>query len=268
MREYKNYLKEVVNMKEISIAAKHVAKSLGHNQILSGIDLDIYRGDFTVIMGNSGSGKSTLLQLLSGMDKASAGEISYQNIDITKATEKELTKLRAKDFGFVFQKNHLISNLTLYENIVIAGYISGNETDSAIEIRAKQLIEQMNLTKAANRLPSEVSGGEAQRAAIARAVIGNPQILFADEPTGALNKSNSVEVLNLFTELHNQGQAVVLVTHDKEAALRGNRILYLEDGRVTGEINLDEYTKEGDKDLDTVTSRSKRLEKWLKEKGW
>lgn len=245
-------------MKKAILSGKGIEKSFGENTVLHGIDTEIFEGDFTVIMGSSGSGKSTLLYMLSGMDKVSGGEIFYREQNITNASEKELVKLRASDFGFVFQKTHLISNLTLSENIRMAGLIG---SVSETETRAEKLIAKMNLENAKGRLPSQVSGGEAQRAAVARAVITNPAILFADEPTGALNKANSEEVLNLFSSLHAEGQTVLLVTHDKEAALRGNRVLYLEDGEIIGELELPNYAGK-DK------SREERLSDFLEGLGW
>lgn len=243
------------------ITGKRVVKTFGETKVLNEIDIEIYDGDFTVIMGTSGSGKSTLLYCLSGMEPTLDGTISCVGQKITGASEKELTKLRADAFGFVFQKTHLVSNLTLYENIVMAGLISSGFSEKEVRERAKKLAVQMNLLEALDRLPSQVSGGEAQRAAVARAVMGNPAILFADEPTGALNKANTKEVLNLFSSLHDAGQTILLVTHDKEAALRGNRILYLEDGRVISELTLTEYKG---KDAD----REKRLSVWLEGLGW
>ena len=247
-------------MNKTLISGKGLTKAYGENTVLHGIDVDIHAGDFTVIMGASGSGKSTLLHALSGMDRLSGGQLFYQGQDITNASEKELTKLRAGEFGFVFQRTHLIGNLTLYENIQMAGLI-GPLPEKEVRRRAGELITQMNLEGAKDRLPSQVSGGEAQRAAVARAVIGSPTVLFADEPTGALNKANSEEVLNLFSTLHSSGQTVLLVTHDKEAALRGNRILYLEDGVITGELSLSAY--EG-KDR----AREELLSSWLEGLGW
>ena len=247
-------------MKEIILSGKGITKSFGENTVLHGIDVDIYAGDFTVIMGSSGSGKSTLLYALSGMDRFDSGQLIYRQQDITNVSEKVITKLRSKDFGFVFQRTHLISNLTLYENIRMAGLIgalSEKETDQ----RADALIDQMNLEKAKDRLPSHVSGGEAQRAAVARAAINKPSILFADEPTGALNKANSEEVLNLLSSLHSKGQTVLLVTHDKEAALRGNRVLYLEDGTIIGELELPVYAEKD-------RSREEKLSAWLERLGW
>ena len=247
-------------MKEAVLSAKIITKSFGENTVLHGINLDIYARDFTVIMGSSGSGKSTLLYALSGMDCFDSGQLFYRGQDITNASEKELTELRARNFGFVFQGTHLISNLTLNENIQMAGLIS-NLSDQETKIRADDLIMRMKLEGAKDRLPSQVSGGEAQRAAVARAAINKPAILFADEPTGALNKANSEEVLNLLSSLNAEGQSVLLVTHDREAALRGNRILYLEDGAIIGELNLQVY--EG-KDK----AREEKLSAWLEGLGW
>ena len=247
-------------MKEAMISGKGITKSFGENTVLHGIDIEIYTGDFTVIMGSSGSGKSTLLYAMSGMDHLNGGQIFYRGKDITNASEKELTRLRSEDFGFVFQRTHLISNLTLYENIRMAGLI-GAMSDKETKTRADALITQMNLNGAKDRLPSQVSGGEAQRAAVARAAINKPSILFADEPTGALNKANSEEVLNLLSSLHSEGQSVMLVTHDKEAALRGNRILYLDDGVIIGELELPVYAGKD-------RSREEKLSAWLEGLGW
>ena len=247
-------------MKETILSGRDLTKTFGENTVLHGIDLDIYAGDFTVILGPSGSGKSTLLYALSGMDRVSGGQLLYRDRDISNATEKELTQLRAEQFGFVFQRTHLISNLTLHENIRMAGLI-GSLTEKEAGRRTNNLISQMGLEGAKHRLPSQVSGGEAQRAAVARAAINKPAILFADEPTGALNKANSEEVLNLLSSLNKEGQSVLLVTHDREAALRGHRVLYLMDGSIMGEISLPSY--EG-KDA----AREKRLSAWMESFGW
>ena len=247
-------------MNKTLITGTGLTKAYGENTVLHGIDVDIHAGDFTVIMGASGSGKSTLLHTLSGMERLSGGQLLYQERDITNASEKELTRLRAGEFGFVFQRTHLIGNLTLFENIQMAGLI-GPLPEKEVRRRAGELVAQMNLEGAKDRLPSQVSGGEAQRAAVARAVIGDPAVLFADEPTGALNKANSEEVLNLFSALHSSGQTVLLVTHDREAALRGNRVLYLEDGVITGELSLPAYEGKN-------KAREELLSSWLEGLGW
>ena len=247
-------------MKKVILSGKGIVKTFGENTVLHGIDIDVYEGDLTVIMGSSGSGKSTLLYALSGMDGISGGELFYRDRDISAASEKELTQLRASDLGFVFQHTHLIGNLTLSENIRMAALI-GNVPHKESKTRADELITRMNLDNAKDRLPSQVSGGEAQRAAVARAVVTKPAILFADEPTGALNKANSEEVLNLFSSLNAEGQTVLLVTHDREAALRGNRVLYLEDGALIGELELPNYSGK-DK------AREEKLTAWLEGLGW
>ena len=247
-------------MKETILSGKGIAKRYGENDVLRGVDIELYAGDFTVIMGSSGSGKSTLLYALSSMDRASGGQLFYKNRDITGASESALTCLRAEEFGFVFQRTHLISNLTLYENIKMAGLI-GSLSERECRQRADQLIAKMNLEGAKDRLPSQVSGGEAQRAAVARAVINRPALLFADEPTGALNKANSQEVLNLLSALNQDGQSVLLVTHDREAAMRGNRILYLEDGAIIGEMSLPNYAGKD-------SAREEKLAAWLEGLGW
>lgn len=248
-------------VKDALLSGKALRKDFGKNTVLHDVDIEVYSGDFTVIMGSSGSGKSTLLYALSGMDTVSGGQLTYRGREITHASEKELTRLRADEFGFVFQRTHLVSNLSLYENIVLAGYISSALSEDESRRRTDELINKMNLSEAKNRLPSEVSGGEGQRAAVARAVIGKPPILFADEPTGALNKANTLEVLGLLTRLHDEGQAVLLVTHDREAAARGNRILYLEDGTITDELNLSPYQG---KDQE----REEKLSAWLEGLRW
>lgn len=230
-------------------------------KVLDGIDVEIYEGDFTVIMGSSGAGKSTLLYNLSGMDKPSGGAVFFRGKEITGCTERQMASLRANEFGFVFQKTHLVTSLSLYENILLAGYLSDKLTEAEAEKRAEALVEQMDLGEAKNRLPSAVSGGEAQRAAVARAVIGIPSILFADEPTGALNRKNSEEVMNILSSLSAQGQTVLLVTHDPRAALRGNRILYLEDGRIIGELELPTYNG-------ADREREEKLNGWLTSLRW
>lgn len=213
-------------------------------------------------MGPSGAGKSTLLYALSGMDSITGGEISYQGKKISSFSENQMAHLRSREFGFVFQQTHLVSNLTLYENVAVAGYVGKKCSPQETAKRAEALLEQMNVGDARNRLPAQVSGGEAQRAAIARAMINDPGLLFADEPTGALNKSNSEEVLNLLSQLNQSGQSILMVTHDVRAALRGNRILYLEDGKILDELNLPDY------EVGQAREREIQLGSWLSALQW
>ena len=203
--------------------------------------MEIYEGDFTVIMGSSGAGKSTLLYALSGMDTITAGSVIFKGQEISSFSEKKMAQIRAKEFGFIFQQTHLVSNLTLFENVAVAGYAAKAGSVKEIREKADMLLSKMHAGDAKDRYPQQVSGGEAQRAAIARAMIGNPGLLFADEPTGALNKANSKEVMKLLMELNHDGQSILMVTHDVRAALCGNRILYLEDGKILDELNLAPY---------------------------
>lgn len=253
-------------MKSVILKTKNLCKSFANdgeqNHVLNNIDLEIYEGDFTVIMGPSGSGKSTLLYSLSGMDKLTCGEIKYKNDVISNYNEKELTALRCGEFSFVFQQSHLVSNLTLFENIVVPGFLNKNKSANEVKKRAESLIETMNLKGAKKRLPSQVSGGEQQRAAIARALINEPSIIFADEPTGALNRNNTNTVLDLLTKVNMNKQSIVMVTHDLNSAIRGNRILYIEDGRICGELTLSPFTEQD------IKSREAQVNAWLSSMAW
>ena len=253
-------------MKNTILSAKGLCKSFAHNggqlHILSHVDLELYKGDFTVIMGASGSGKSTLLYALSGMDRATAGQVIYHDRDIVTMKEKELAKLRHTDFGFIFQQMHLVSNLSLLENILVPGYLNKSKTAAEVKARAGELLDQMGISKVGTHLPSQVSGGEQQRCAIARAVINTPALLFADEPTGALNRKNTTEVLNLLTELNRSGQSILMVTHDMRAALRATRLLYLVDGKIMGDLELAPYLPEEEK------SRETQVNAWLSSMEW
>ena len=253
-------------MKKTILSAKGLCKSFAHEggqvHILSNVDLDIYEGDLTVIMGASGSGKSTMLYSLSGMDRATSGQVLYGGRDIVSMKEGELASLRHTDFGFIFQQMHLVSNLTLFENVAVAGYLNKDKKADEVNKRADMLIEKMNISHVKTHLPSRVSGGEQQRCAIARAVINEPKLLFADEPTGALNRKNTSDVLDLLTLLNNEGQSILMVTHDQRAALRASRILYLEDGKVIGELTLPPYDGGEEK------SREAQVNAWLTSLEW
>lgn len=253
-------------MENVILEAKNISKSFAHDggqiHVLSNLNLKIYKNDFTVIMGASGSGKSTLLYAISGMDKATAGEVIYNGKDINKIKEKDLATLRHKDFGFVFQQMHLVSNLTLLENVCISGYLNKDRKAQEVKEYALELFKKMGIDDVKTHLPNQVSGGQQQRSAIARAVINKPNVVFADEPTGALNKKNSIEVLDLLSSLNDEGQSIVMVTHDIRGAVRANRILYLSDGNIVGELSLQKYKKEDEK------SREAQISSWLNSLEW
>lgn len=247
-------LLEVKNLKKDYINNKV------RTNILNDISIDIYDGDFTVIMGQSGSGKSTFLYCISGMDNCN-GKIKYNNLYINQMKEKKLINLRGKDFGFIFQQMHLVPNLTIFENVAIPGY-NINKNALKVNDRVKELLELVNIKNKDNNYPNQLSGGEQQRVAIACSLINNPKIVFADEPTGALNRKNANDILDLFIEINKNNQSIVMVTHDLHSAIRGNRIIYIEDGKIKGELQLDKYTKEKAKE------REQKVNDWLLNLMW
>jgi putative ABC transport system ATP-binding protein len=225
---------------------------------LKNVNLEINKGEFVAIMGKSGSGKSTLLYTLSGMDDITGGEVYIKDQRINNLKEKEITKIRRNNIGFIFQGINLVSNLTLKENVVVPGYLSATSKD-VINKRASALLDKIEIADQIDKLPSQVSGGQKQRAAIARAMLNDPDILFADEPTGALNSSSSKAVLDLIKSFNVEGQTIVMVTHDIKAASYANRLIFLKDGRIEGELDLIKYQ---------TNNQEKVIFDFLSEKGW
>lgn len=229
--------------------------------VLKNLDINIIEGDFTIIMGASGAGKSTLLYALSGMDKPTLGDIHFEGREISGLSNDQLAVFRRDNCGFVFQQMYLLDNMSILDNILACGLLV-EKNRKVVAKRAKQILIRLNLDEAMwRKFPSQVSGGEAQRAGIARALINNPKIVFADEPTGALNSTYGKAVLDALTEVNEQGQSIVMVTHDLKSARRGNRILYLRDGIMQGECELGKYVS-GDKE------RHNKLNAFLSEMGW
>ena len=251
-------------MKEALLTAKEIVKTYPDRQepILNRISIEIYQGDFTIIMGPSGAGKSTLLYALSGMDTLSSGKVLYRDQELGTLSEKRMASLRAREFGFVFQQTYLVSNLTLFENVAVAGYLEKGKTDKEVREQAESLLARMHVESAKDRLPAQASGGESQRAAITRAMVNRPGLLFADEPTGALNRRNSEEVMELLTSLNREGQSILMVTHDVKAAIRGDRILYLEDGKILDEMSLPPF------DAQIAKEREETVSTWLRSLSW
>ena len=231
------------------------------HHILKNLDLEIFGGDFTVIMGPSGAGKSTLLYALSGMDKPTLGVINFSGREIGQLSNDQLAVFRRDNCGFVFQQSYLLDNMSVLDNVMACGLLVSKDR-KAITERAKRLLSRLNLKEDAwRKFPAQISGGEAQRAGIARALINNPKIVFADEPTGALNSANGKAVLDALSEVNGQGQSVIMVTHDKKSARRGSRILYLQDGVIRGECLLGKYVS-GNQE------RHDKLSAFLTEMGW
>ena len=229
--------------------------------VLKDLDLEIYEGDFTIIMGASGAGKSTLLYSLSGMDKPSSGSIIFNEKEITNLSVDNLAMFRRKNCGFVFQQNYLIDSMSVIDNVLVSGLLVNKHKKEVIN-KAKEILNKIGIEeKLWHKFPTQISGGEAQRVGIARALINNPKLLFADEPTGALNSKTGKDVLDTLTEFNNQGQSIVMVTHDIKSARRGNRIIYLKDGEVAGSLDLGKYVPDDKK-------RHEKLSEFLVSMGW
>lgn len=252
-------------MKEKILEAKMLSKTFStqgnQHHVLRNLNVEIYKGDFTVIMGSSGSGKSTLMYALSCMDKPTLGDIYVDETKINDLKEDELAILRRDNFGFVFQQVYLIDSMSILDNVLSSGYLKKGNRKEIVE-KAKKLLKRVGIEeKLFDKFPAQISGGEAQRVGIVRALINDPKIVFADEPTGALNSHAAKSVLDEFTKINNEGQTLVLVTHDISTARRANRILYLKDGVIVGELNLSNY-ESGD------IERHDKVSAFLKEMGW
>lgn len=252
-------------MKKTLLKTENLSKSFSNGgvlqHVLKNIDLELYQGDFTVIMGASGAGKSTLLYALSGMDTPSLGTITFGDKVISDLSQDGLAVFRRQYCGFVFQQIYLIDGMSVMDNVLAAGLLV-NRDKKALVKKAKELFAAVDISEEAQKkFPAQLSGGEAQRVGIVRGLINSPEILFADEPTGALNSQTGLDVLDTLTKFNEQGQSVVMVTHDMRSARRGNRILYLKDGAILSECNLGKYTH-GD------TERREKLAAFLEEMGW
>lgn len=224
------------------IATDKLSKSfsVGGSQqhVLRNLDLAVGEGSFTVIMGPSGAGKSTLLYALSGLDRPTLGEVRLDGTELTGLKEDALARFRRSHCGFVFQQVHLLDSLSVLENLLAVGLLISGDRD-AVTARAQSLLKHVNLPERDwAKMPTMLSGGEAQRVAIARALMNRPAVVFADEPTGQLNSEHSAAVLDLLSEVHENGQTIVMVTHDVRSATRADRVLYLRDGRIADECAL------------------------------
>ena len=219
------------------IEIKGVTKSFGSLQVLKGIDLCIKKGEIVSIVGPSGAGKTTLLQILGTLDKPDNGSVVVDGIETSTLSTNKLSEFRNKHLGFVFQFHQLLPEFTAIENIMIPAYIAGMKPKEA-RIRAEELLEFMGLSDRATHKPNELSGGEKQRVAVARALMNNPAVILADEPSGSLDSKNKEELHKLFFELRDKfGQTFVIVTHDETLATLTDRTIHLKDGRIVGEGN-------------------------------
>jgi putative ABC transport system ATP-binding protein len=216
---------------------KHYGRGEGLVRAVDGVDLDIARGEAVAVMGPSGCGKSTLLHLLGGLDRPSDGEISLAGRRIDQLGERALARIRRTDVGFVFQAFHLMDELTAVENVELPALVGGSSPRSARR-RATELLERVGLAERARFLPATLSGGQRQRVAVARALINDPLVVFADEPTGNLDTAATLDVLRLFDSLHDTGQTLVIVTHDERIGATADRLISMRDGAFVDETRL------------------------------
>ena len=232
------------------------------NNVLKNVSFDVEEGEMVGIMGPSGSGKSTLLYSVSGMDRATSGEVKLDGKEITSLSEKELASVRLNDMGFIFQQMFMMKNLTIMDNILLPAIEceKSDETRKEKVTRCEDLMRKLGIIEIAGNDINEVSGGQLQRACIARSMVNNPKILFADEPTGALNRQSSSEVMDEICKLNKEGTTVLMVTHDAKVASRCSRVLYIADGNIRSEYKMPEGLSDRD--------RERALNNWLLELGW
>ena len=237
------------------------------NNVLQNVNLKIAEGEFVSIMGPSGSGKSTLLYTISGMDDMTAGKVIFDGEDLSGMSAKELTKLRLIKMGFIFQQMYMMKKLCIMDNIVLPGYQAKLCSREEVNKNAEELMRRLGVIELADRQITEVSGGQLQRACLARALINSPKVLFADEPTGALNSKASMEVLNELVKANEAGSTVLMVTHSEKVAASSDRIIYLMDGDIQGELALGKLSNAADT-REELAIRERKLRNWLEEMGW
>lgn len=243
------------------IVGTNIEKSFGQEKVLRNVSVEIEAGEFVSIMGPSGSGKTTLMFALSGMDEIDGGSVQFDGKELATLSETALADLRRKQMGFVFQQPTLLKNLNVLDNIVLPAQ-KGNEKQAGNLMKKGQtLMEKMGIAGLEQRDITQVSGGQLQRAGICRALMGDPQIIFGDEPTGALNSKSAQEIMTLLSEINQQGTAICLVTHDAKVAAQTQRVLFMSDGQIVSEV---QFFPEDDLNLEEkmvqVTEKMREIE--------
>ena len=254
-----------MNILEVKDLCKTYIVNKRQNNVLKNVNFNISEVEMVAVMGPSGSGKSTLLYTVSGMDSVTAGEVLFCGNNIAKMGEKELADLRLDEMGFIFQQMYMLKNLTVLDNIILPAAQSkkNNESRRQTVKRGQELMRKLGIIDIADNDINEVSGGQLQRACICRSMINNPKMIFADEPTGALNRTSSDEVMDELAKLNKDGTTVMLVTHDVKVAAKCTRVMYIVDGNIKGEYNLDKYENSSQ-----MRERERALNNWLLELGW
>lgn len=249
-------------MQKIILEGKKINKSFHSgekkNHVLKDISLSVQAGEYLSIMGPSGSGKSTLLYAISGMDNVDSGEVQINGKQVVGLSEKDAASVRLEEMGFIFQQPSFLKQLNILDNIVLPAFQLKKKNREDIYARAKSLMEACGIGYLADRPINKVSGGELQRAAICRALINSPQIIFGDEPTGALNSKSSEEIIQLLKKIREDGCTVILVTHDPKVATSSNRVLFLKDGEIASDLKLEGLLEEEKRDL--VLAKMKELD--------
>ena len=246
-----------------NLSKKYTVNNL-EKDILKNINLSINKGEFVSVMGPSGSGKSTLLYNISGMDKMSEGEVIFDGIKLNELSETKQSEIRLNMMGFIFQQNNLLKNLGIIDNIILAGYIAKTKTREEINQKAENLMKKTGIFDLAHNDITQVSGGQLQRAAICRALINDPVILFGDEPTGALNSKAASNIMDILHTINAEGTTVMLVTHDIKVASQSERVIFMLDGIIKGDYKLSKF----DRTNDDIKKRESELSDWLLEMGF
>jgi len=239
---------------------------LGKNNelhILKDVDLQVVEGEFVSVMGPSGSGKSTLLYNISGMDRLTSGSVKFKEYEIAGLKEEELAKIRRDNMGFIFQDINLLKNLSVIDNVMFPALVSKDADKNAVNIKAKKLLEMTGIEKLADNNITQASGGQLQRAGICRALINDPDIIFGDEPTGALDSKAAAEIMSILAEINKKGTTVMLVTHDVKVAAKTERVLYMLDGNIVAQKKMCKY----DALHNDSKEREESIMKWLVENG-
>ena len=253
-----------MNILEVKDLCKTYIVNKRQNNVLKNVNFTVSEGEMVAVMGPSGSGKSTLLYAVSGMDSITAGEVKFGEQNIAKMGAKELTSLRLDEMGFIFQQMYMLKNLTVLDNIILPAVQStkNKETRKETVLRGQDLMRKFGIIDIADNDINEVSGGQLQRACICRSMINTPKVLFADEPTGALNRMASNEVMEELVKLNEEGTTIMMVTHDSKVAAKCSKVLYIVDGNIKGEYISPKDAQLQEKD------RERMLNNWLLELGW
>lgn len=245
------------------ICCENIIKSFGEGDekrnVLDGVSVEIHEGEFVAVMGPSGSGKSTLLYALSGMDNVDGGKITFDGADLSAQNDNELADLRRTKMGFIFQQPTLMKNLNILDNIILPSMRNGSKNGTGFTEKARKLMEKTGITGLEMRDITQASGGQLQRVGICRALMGDPKIIFGDEPTGALNSTAANEIMELLAKIHRSGTTILLVTHDVQVAAKTERVLYILDGKIAGEYRPGTHNEPGD----DFKAREASLTAWL-----